>query len=82
MVLVVVRLAWSRRWLSGGVLWGLVAVPWAPQGGHLFPPREGVSLCMLKTLPWRSMCCGKRHALGDVLVHLCYLMTPDTSPNC
>ena len=82
MVVVVVRLAWSRRWLFGGVLWGLVAVPLATQGGHLFPPREGVSLCMLKTLPWRPMCCGEGRALGDVLVHLCSLMAPNASPNC
>ena len=78
-MLVVVRLASSRRWLFGGVLWGLVA---ALSGGHLFPPREGVSLCMLMTLPWRPVYCGERRALGDVLVHLCSLMALDTSPNC
>ena len=81
-MVVVLRLASSRRWLFGGVLWGLVAVPFAPQGGHLFPPREGVSLCMLMTLPWWPMYCGERRALGDVLVHLCSLMALDASPNC
>lgn len=36
-VVVVVRLAWSRRWLFGGVLWGLAAVPWRRRAAICFP---------------------------------------------